>query len=158
MDSFSDVLLIAIPLYQLWHISSRTSERRLIRLVFSASVITLMASIGLCIISYGKILVGPGGPLVWLMACQIFVSNLHRSVLTYLLKTYKPRRQFQFSLRIFSSWYVGYVAFSQPTSALSRWVTSTLPPIGPMRRIKTPYRLLCLQIYHLLHTHFKQQM
>ncbi|KJA28286.1 hypothetical protein HYPSUDRAFT_690450 [Hypholoma sublateritium FD-334 SS-4] len=74
LDSFSDVLLIAIPLYQLWHISSRTSERRLIRLVFSASVITLMASIGLCIISYGKILVGPGGPTIWLMSCQIFTA------------------------------------------------------------------------------------
>lgn len=69
MDVVADVILVAVPLHQIWCIKRRASERRLVRLVFSSSMLTLVASIALCVVSYGGFITGPGGLIVWLMSC-----------------------------------------------------------------------------------------
>ncbi|KJA17411.1 hypothetical protein HYPSUDRAFT_97038, partial [Hypholoma sublateritium FD-334 SS-4] len=45
LDVVADVMLVAVPLHQVWCIKRRASERRLVRLVFSSSMLTLVASI-----------------------------------------------------------------------------------------------------------------
>ncbi|KAF9473701.1 hypothetical protein BDN70DRAFT_925034 [Pholiota conissans] len=71
LDIVGDIGLIAIPLHQLWCIKRHASEWRLVRLVFSSSVLTLVASIALCVVSYGGLITGPGGLIVWIMSCQV---------------------------------------------------------------------------------------
>ena len=67
-------MLVAVPLHQVWLIKRPANERRLVRLVFSTSILTLVASIALCVVSYGGFLTGPGGLIVWLMSCHVAVS------------------------------------------------------------------------------------
>ena len=74
MDVVADVMLVAVPLHQVWLIKRPANERRLVRLVFSTSILTLVASIALCVVSYGGFLTGPGGLIVWLMSCHVAVS------------------------------------------------------------------------------------
>ncbi|TFK32134.1 hypothetical protein BDQ12DRAFT_617623 [Crucibulum laeve] len=70
-----DILLAGFSLYRLWYIKLRPAQRRLVLLVFSTSVLTLIASVGVGIISYGRVAEGPGALLVWVMAINIEVSN-----------------------------------------------------------------------------------
>ena len=74
MDVVADLMLVTVPLHQVWLIKRPANERRLVRLVFSTSILTLVASIALCVVSYGGFLTGPGGLIVWLMSCHVAVS------------------------------------------------------------------------------------
>ncbi|PPQ91735.1 hypothetical protein CVT25_013017 [Psilocybe cyanescens] len=74
-DVISDIALIAIPLHQLWDINLPANERLRVRLVFSASSITLVASIALCTVSYGGYIVGPGA-LVISLASSHTAANI----------------------------------------------------------------------------------
>ena len=75
MDVVADVMLVAVPLHQVWLIKRPANERRLVRLVFSTSILTLVASLALCVVSYGGFLTGPGGLIVWLMSCHVAVRE-----------------------------------------------------------------------------------
>ncbi|PPQ84026.1 hypothetical protein CVT25_000572, partial [Psilocybe cyanescens] len=70
-DVVSDLALVAIPLNLLWNMNHASSQRRLVRLVFSASVLTLLASLCLCIVAYAGFMEGPGALLLWSMVCYI---------------------------------------------------------------------------------------
>ncbi|TFK32127.1 hypothetical protein BDQ12DRAFT_716594 [Crucibulum laeve] len=70
-DIIGDMLLVGFPLYRLWSITLRPAQRRLVLLVFSTSVLTLVAATAVAIVSYGSLLKGPGVKLVWLMTVNI---------------------------------------------------------------------------------------
>ncbi|PPQ84037.1 hypothetical protein CVT25_000583 [Psilocybe cyanescens] len=53
--------------------SHASSQRRLVRLVFSASVLTLLGSLTLCIAGYADFMVGPGALMT---GVSIITSNL----------------------------------------------------------------------------------
>ncbi|TFK32519.1 hypothetical protein BDQ12DRAFT_773016 [Crucibulum laeve] len=59
----------------LWYIKLQPAQRRLVLLVFSTSVLTLVAVGAAAIVSYGKVVKGSGAKLVWLMTLNIEVSN-----------------------------------------------------------------------------------
>ncbi|KAF9002141.1 hypothetical protein BDQ17DRAFT_1426102 [Cyathus striatus] len=70
-DIASDLYLAALPLYRLWRLRMPSPQRRLIRLVFSTSLLTLVVVFILLIYSYGRIFEGPGSTFVWLMIVRI---------------------------------------------------------------------------------------
>ncbi|TFK34325.1 hypothetical protein BDQ12DRAFT_636561, partial [Crucibulum laeve] len=54
-----DVMLIAFPLYRLWYIKLRPAQRRLVLLVFSTSILTLVGEVVVAIVAFGRFLHGP---------------------------------------------------------------------------------------------------
>ncbi|KAF8992184.1 hypothetical protein BDQ17DRAFT_1432598 [Cyathus striatus] len=71
MDIIGDVYLAALPLYRLWRLRLPLAQRRLIRLVFSTSLLTLPPVLLVLVWSYGGIIRGPGFGLVWIMLLQM---------------------------------------------------------------------------------------
>ncbi|KAF9003227.1 hypothetical protein BDQ17DRAFT_1242408, partial [Cyathus striatus] len=82
-DIVGDVFLAALPLYRLWSLRLPPGQRRLVRLVFSTSLLPLIVAIFLFILTYGGITKGPGSVVIWTMMIQIEVSST--SVLSYYL-------------------------------------------------------------------------
>ncbi|TFK32512.1 hypothetical protein BDQ12DRAFT_692395, partial [Crucibulum laeve] len=58
-------------MYRLWCIKLQPVQRRLVILVFSTSVLTLVAVGAVAIVSYGRVVKGPRVLLVWLMTTNI---------------------------------------------------------------------------------------
>ncbi|TFK32523.1 hypothetical protein BDQ12DRAFT_500578 [Crucibulum laeve] len=58
-------------MYRLWYIKLRPAQRRLVFLVFSTSLLTLVAVGAVAVVSYGKVVKGPEASLVWLMTMNI---------------------------------------------------------------------------------------
>ncbi|KAF9002166.1 hypothetical protein BDQ17DRAFT_1426127 [Cyathus striatus] len=77
-----DIYLVTLPLYRLWRLRLPAAHRRLVRIVFSTSVITLVAAVAALIFTYGGILRGPEAWLPWMMilkaeeALSVIASNL----------------------------------------------------------------------------------
>ncbi|KAF9002138.1 hypothetical protein BDQ17DRAFT_1426098 [Cyathus striatus] len=69
-----DVLLTALPLYRLWNLRLPLAQRRLVRLVFSTSLLPLAVSGVLLIFTYGNFMKGPGSSLVWIIMLQVEVA------------------------------------------------------------------------------------
>ncbi|TFK31968.1 hypothetical protein BDQ12DRAFT_716689 [Crucibulum laeve] len=55
----------------LWYIKLQPAQHRLVLLVFSTSVLNLIAVVALAIVSYGRVFKGPGALLVWVMTVKI---------------------------------------------------------------------------------------
>ncbi|KAF8999796.1 hypothetical protein BDQ17DRAFT_733387 [Cyathus striatus] len=70
-DIVGDTILVILPLHHLWRLRLRRSQRRLILMVFSTSLLTLITAVVVVIFSYASVLRGPGGLFVWLMVTQI---------------------------------------------------------------------------------------
>ncbi|TFK35236.1 hypothetical protein BDQ12DRAFT_668731 [Crucibulum laeve] len=70
-DIIGDLLLVGFPLYRLWYIKLQPAQHRLVLLVFSTSVLTLVAVVAVATVSYGRFFKGPGALLVWLMMLNV---------------------------------------------------------------------------------------
>ncbi|TFK31963.1 hypothetical protein BDQ12DRAFT_671459 [Crucibulum laeve] len=70
-DVIGNLLLVGFPLYRLWYIKIQPAQHHLVLLVFSMSVLTLVAVMTVAIASYGKFFKGPGALLVWPMTTNI---------------------------------------------------------------------------------------
>ncbi|KAF9002143.1 hypothetical protein BDQ17DRAFT_1542465 [Cyathus striatus] len=85
-DIASDIYLAVLPLYHLWRLRLSPPQRRLVRLVFSTSLLTLIVVVIFLISSYGGIFEGPGSSFLWLMIMRIEEAvSLIASNLTVLL-------------------------------------------------------------------------
>ncbi|TFK35215.1 hypothetical protein BDQ12DRAFT_737664 [Crucibulum laeve] len=71
IDIMCDLLLVGFPLYRLWYIKLQLAQHRLVLLVFSTSLLNLIAVMALAVVSYGKVFKGPGALLVWVMTVII---------------------------------------------------------------------------------------
>ncbi|TFK35217.1 hypothetical protein BDQ12DRAFT_612018, partial [Crucibulum laeve] len=74
-DIIGDVLLVGFPIYRLWCIKLQPAQRRLVFLVFSTSVLTLVAVGVVAIVSNGRVVKGPRALLVLLTTMNIEVNN-----------------------------------------------------------------------------------
>ncbi|KAF9002142.1 hypothetical protein BDQ17DRAFT_550380 [Cyathus striatus] len=70
-DIAGDIFLAALPLYRLWRLRLPLAQRRLVRLVFSTSLIPLMGAIFLLALTYSEVINGPGSLIVWTMVVHI---------------------------------------------------------------------------------------
>ncbi|TFK35224.1 hypothetical protein BDQ12DRAFT_726168 [Crucibulum laeve] len=70
-DIVGDLLLVGFPMYRLRCLKLQSAQRRLVLLVFSTSVLTLVAVVAVAIVSYGSVFKGPGALLVWVMTLNI---------------------------------------------------------------------------------------
>lgn len=59
-DILSDLILVALPLYVLYHTSLPVNERRLFRTIFAASILTCLASIVYAVFLFGAKFWGMG--------------------------------------------------------------------------------------------------
>ena len=76
VDFIADVFLIAGPVYMLWEINFRPRERMLIRILFSASILTILASVMYFIVWYAESRLGPDSRLIFTMMAHLQVSFL----------------------------------------------------------------------------------
>lgn len=76
VDFIADILLIAGPVYMLWGIKFRPRERMLIRILFSASILTILASVMYFIVWYAEGRLGPDSRLIFTMMAHLQVGFL----------------------------------------------------------------------------------
>ncbi|TFK31965.1 hypothetical protein BDQ12DRAFT_671460 [Crucibulum laeve] len=76
-DIIGDVLLVGFPMYRLWCSKLQPAQRRLVFLVFSTSVLTLVAVGVVAIVSNGRVVKGPRALLVLLTTMNIEVITSH---------------------------------------------------------------------------------
>lgn len=76
IDFIADILLIAGPVYMLWGIKLRPRERTLIHTLFSASILTILASVMYFIVWYAAGRLGPDSRLIFTMMAHFQVGFL----------------------------------------------------------------------------------
>ncbi|KIM40387.1 hypothetical protein M413DRAFT_446572 [Hebeloma cylindrosporum] len=71
LDFIADAILIAGPVYMLWGIKFRPRERLLIRILFSASILTILASVMYFVVWYAEGRLGPDSRLIFTMMAHL---------------------------------------------------------------------------------------
>ncbi|KAF8806684.1 hypothetical protein BYT27DRAFT_6636398 [Phlegmacium glaucopus] len=71
LDALSDILLISLPLYVLWHIKLPISQRRLILSLFSSSVLSLFGTLAVLVVWYGGMSPGPDYGIITTMVAYM---------------------------------------------------------------------------------------
>jgi hypothetical protein len=91
VDLSGDTLLTLVPLITFWRVRLPQTQRRLILISFSASFMTLIASIAFCVLFYGTIIgnfnLGSSKALIIMMMAHIEVCI--PLALTIVIKFYK---------------------------------------------------------------------
>ena len=77
MDISGDTLLTLVPLITFWRVGLPQTQRRLILATFSASFMTLIASIAFCVLFYGSVIgnfkLGSSKALIIMMMAHVEV-------------------------------------------------------------------------------------
>ncbi|KDR75570.1 hypothetical protein GALMADRAFT_140205 [Galerina marginata CBS 339.88] len=95
IDFSSDIILIAAPLYMLRNIAFPSAQRILILVLFSSSVMTLLASVLYCGLYFGASRSGPDSRLLYTMMghLQVSISLLACNLLVVVMLIYNQVRR-----------------------------------------------------------------